>query len=124
MAQRRQEDVARGAGLIARPGLRFDKVALAFIARLQEALSDCVPADKTLVVTCTAPIRKDSKTSSELSEVLRRKLARGSARLDFKATINGNQIRARLVKRAPTHADKLVGYIHNPDVDPKSLMSP
>lgn len=120
MAQGRQEDVARGAGIIARSGLRFDRVAVAFVARLRDELSQYVPAGKTLVVTCTAPIRKDSKTAAELIEVLGDALARGRVRLEFKKTINDNRIRARLVKGAP---ERVVGFVHNPDIDPETLLT-
>lgn len=120
MAQRRQqENVERGARLIARSGLRFDKVALAFIARLQDALSAHVPAGKTLFVTCTAPIRKDSLTSRNLIPMLAEAMGRGSARFKFDKTINGNRIRARLVK---ARDGKVAVYVHNPDVDVEALL--
>jgi len=81
-----------------------------------------VPTNKTLVVTCTAPIRKDSMTSRELVALLVTALARGWARLEFEKTINGNRIRARLVKRAAAQ-DKVVGFVHNPDVDPEQFLT-
>ena len=81
-----------------------------------------MPAGKTLVVTCTAPIRQDSKTGSELAVLLSDALARGSARLEFEQTINGNGIRARLVKRGSARS-AVVGFVHNPEVDPESLLT-
>src|SRR5215470_2216174 len=39
------------------PRLRFDRVALGLVRRLQTALSDSVPNGKTLIVTITAPIK-------------------------------------------------------------------
>ncbi|HZY97973.1 MAG TPA: hypothetical protein VFE36_00225 [Candidatus Baltobacteraceae bacterium] len=123
MAQGQQENVERGARLIARSGLRYDKVALGFIRRLQESLGDRVPAGKTLIVTCTAPIRKDSKTFAELETVLAALLAKRPARLDFKKTVNANEVRARFVKRTPAHANAVVGFVHNPGVDTEELLS-
>lgn len=102
-------------------GLRFDKVARGFIARLQDALSAHVPAGKTLVVTCTAPIRKDSATGAEVIELLAVALGRGPARLEWGKTINGNRVRARLVKRTAANPDKVVGFVHNPGVDVEKL---
>lgn len=122
MAQGRQQDVSGGPRLIARSGLRFDKVALAFIARLRAALSDRVPDGKTLVVTCTAPIRKDAATGAALVETLADLLARAPARLEFEKTVNGNRVRARLVKQTQARADRVAGYVHNPGVDPEAFM--
>lgn len=82
-----------------------------------------MPAGKTLVVTCTAPIRKNSKTSAELVELLAHALARGPARLDFKKTINGNVTRARLVKGRSRQAEAVVGFVHNPGVDVDELFT-
>lgn len=122
MAQGRQQNVARGPRLIARSGLRFDKVALAFVARLQDALRDGVPDGKTLVVTCTAPIRLPGRTAAAAIEALGAPLAREPARLKFEKTINGNRVRAWLVKRKPARADKVIGFVHNPDVDPEDYL--
>ena len=82
-----------------------------------------MPEGTTLVVTCTAPIRKDSATSAALVDVLTDALARGPARLELHKTINGNRIRARLVKRASARADKIVAFVHNPGVDVEELFS-
>jgi hypothetical protein len=120
---RHQENVERGPRLIARSGLRFDKVALGFVARIRDELSELVPAGKTLVVTCTAPIRKDSATSAELVELLAAAMARSGGRLEFDKTIHGNRIRARMVKRASARAHKVVGFVHNPDVDVEKLLA-
>jgi len=90
---------------------------------LQDALSDYVPAGKTLIVTCTAPIRRSSKTAAEFAEMVARAFEQKPARLDFKKTINENRVRARLVKAAPAHDARVVGFVHNPDVDVEALMS-
>lgn len=100
-------------------GLRFDKVALRFVEDLQASLQACVPEGKTLVVTITAPIRRSSETTAELVERLRRRLARSPARLEFEASIEGNRIRARLVK---ARSAKVLGFVHNPDRDPELFL--
>lgn len=83
-----------------------------------------MPAGKTLVVSCTAPIRKSSVTSAALIALLQSALARGSARLDVNKTIEGNRIRARLIERSPAHLDTVIGFIHNRDVDAEELLLP
>ncbi|HUO93541.1 MAG TPA: hypothetical protein VMU22_11490 [Rhizomicrobium sp.] len=99
----------------AKQHLRFDKVALELMERLQAGLADSVPAGKTIVLTCTAPIRQSGKTAAELAEKVKGALARNSRTLDIKDTIQGNRVRARQVKGGNP---KVIGFVHNPD--PKS----
>jgi hypothetical protein len=97
-----------------KPRLRFDKVALGLIRRLQDA---AVPARKTVVVTITAPIRQDSKTGAVLQDRIRRLLARRSAQPRLTDTIHGNHVQIRVFKHAWSRASKLIGLVHNPDSD-------
>jgi hypothetical protein len=98
----------------AKQRLRFDKVALELLQRLQTALQDSVPDGKTVVLTVTAPIRQSGKTAAVLEEKIKDSLAR-RATLDLKDTLEGNSVRARLVKGGNP---KMIGFVHNPD--PKS----
>ena len=99
----------------AKQRLRFDRVALELLRRLQTGLQDSVPDGKTVVLTVTAPIRQSGKTAAAVEEKIKDGLARRSAKLDVKDTIQGNSVRARLVKGGNP---KVVGFVHNPD--PKS----
>ena len=58
-------------GGLTKPRLRFDRVALRFVRRLQEALSASVPDGRTLILTITAPIRVPSKTAAALEDNIR-----------------------------------------------------
>ena len=78
-------------GGLTKPRLRFDRVALGFVRRLQAALSASVPDGRTLIVTITAPIRVPSKTAAALEDNIRTYLARQSAQGEAKHTIHGNQ---------------------------------
>ena len=109
----------RGALTIPRP--RFDRVALRFVRRLQEALSASVPDGRTLILTITAPIRVPSKTAAALEDNIRDFLARRSAPREAKYMIHGNQIRVRLVKGGSRRTTKVIGFVHNPDSDPDAL---
>jgi len=100
--------------------LRFDKVALGFVARLRTALRGRVPAGKTLVVTCTAPIRQDSKTGAALVEELQKRLARASSRLAYDDVVYDNRVSARLLASAP-RAPKVLGFVHDAGSDEKLL---
>lgn len=105
----------------AKPRLRFDKVVVELIKRLQTGLHQAVPDGKTLIVTVTAPIRLPRKTADTLEDKILSSLARGSARIEFKDTVHGNQVRVRLVKSF-TGTSKVIGFVHNPDSDPEVLL--
>ena len=85
----KQRIADRGALTIPRP--RFDRVALRFVRRLQEALSASVPDGRTLILTITAPIRVPSKTAAALEDNIRDFLARRSAPREAKYMIHGNR---------------------------------
>jgi hypothetical protein len=108
-------------GSLTKPRLRFDRVALRLVRRLQEALSASVPDGNTLILTITAPIRVPSKTAAALEDNIRTYLARQSARAEAKYTIHGNRIRVRLVKGGSRRTTKVIGFVHNPDSDPDVL---
>jgi hypothetical protein len=103
------------------PRLRFDRVALRFVRRLQDALSASVPDDRTLVLTITAPIRVPAKTVAALEDNIRTYLARQSAVGEARYTIHGNQIWVRLVKGGSRRTTKVIGFVHNLDSDPDVL---
>lgn len=105
----------------AKPRLRFDKVVLGLIGRLQTGLHATVPDGKTLIVTVTAPIRLPGKTADTLEDRILSSLAHRSARLELKDTIHGNQIRVRLVKSFGG-TSRVIGFVHNPDSDPEILL--
>ena len=102
---------------MSRAGLRFDKVALGLVRRLQASLESSVPDDRILVVTCTAPIRLAAKTAAALEEKIRSDLARRSAALERTYTIHGNRLRVRLVTGGGKRGAKVVGFVHNPASD-------
>jgi hypothetical protein len=111
---------------VSKPRLRFDRVALGLVRRLQAALSEAVPEGKTVIVTITAPIWQPSKTASALEDIIRRCLARRSAALEApveaKDRIHENQIRVRVLKGGSRRASKVIGIVHNPDSDPEVLL--
>lgn len=115
------ERIAEPGGL-AKPRLRFDRVALRLVGGLQAALSDFVPDGEAVILTITAPIRLPSKTGAALKSKIRDCLARPSAPMGVEDTVRGNQIRVRLVKGVSRRMPKLIGFVHNPDSDPHVLV--
>ncbi|HEY6326923.1 MAG TPA: hypothetical protein VIW73_10480 [Candidatus Cybelea sp.] len=97
----------------ARLGLRFDKVALAFIDDIQRA-GDWVPRGRVLIVTLTAPIRQHTKTSTAILERIRGALAAAPAGLRIDETIYGNGVCVRLAKNGRHYPSTVVAVVHNP----------
>jgi hypothetical protein len=106
-----------------KPRLRFDKVALRVVGDLKRTLGDGIPEGKTLIVTISAPIRLPSKTVAALEAEIRTRMTRQAAKLEFNKNINGNSIRVRLVSHGFKGRDKLIGFVHNLDLDPKPLVA-
>lgn len=113
--------VSTRRGVEEKPHLRFDKVALRFVRDLQGALQNAVPDGKTLILTITAPIRMASKTAGAFESQMKDRLVRGRAYLMLAETMQGNQMRARLVKGAKG-ASRVLGFVHNPNIDGKVLI--
>jgi hypothetical protein len=101
------------------PRLRFDRVAVGLVRKLQDALAESVPRGKTVVVTITAPIWQDSKTRAALEIKIRDLLVSKRTRLE--ATINGNTIQVRVLHGGADRTAKLIGFVHNPKPDPEPL---
>jgi hypothetical protein len=106
-------------GSVPEPRLRFDRVAIGLVRRLQASLCAAVPDGQVVVVTITAPIRQDSRTGAALEDRIRQLLARRRAQL--KATIHGNRIQARVLRGGGSRTAKLIGFVHNPQPDPSLL---
>ncbi len=113
--------VAVGGGL-AKPRLRFDRVALRLVQRLQTDLHEAVPEGTTAIVTVTAPIRLPAKTIVGLQEKILVCLAEKSTRAELSDTIHGNEIRVRIVGGSPAGASRVIGYVHNPDCNGDVLL--
>jgi hypothetical protein len=94
------------------PRLRFDRVAIGLVRRLQASLAKSVPDGKTMIVTITAPIRQDSKTGTALADRIRELLA--ARRAQLRTTIHGNRIQVRVLNGGASRTSKLIGFVHNP----------
>ena len=97
--------------------LRFDKVALRFVEAVQAGVDQTVPVDQSIAFTITAPIRFPAKTTVAVQERLRQ-LRAG----ELSATINGNEIRARIVESASPGMPRVIGFVHNPEHSAELLM--
>ena len=111
-----------GGSTVAKLGLRFDRVAVWVLDHLRHFLEATQPEGGTVVLTLTAPIHAPGKTAvaleHELAELLQnRKL--GSGR---RAILYGNRAELRLVEHAPRQGHRLLGFVHNPDVDAAQVM--
>ncbi|HWE46744.1 MAG TPA: hypothetical protein VG407_12025 [Caulobacteraceae bacterium] len=93
--------------------LRFDRVVVELTGRLKAALEDVVPDGRSLIVTCTAPIRQSGKTAVETVEIARALIARSHGAAETGAEVQGNAVRLRLVKTGASGAAKIIAFVHN-----------
>ena len=103
-----------GAGPIR---LRFDRVAVALVDRVRAALQGLLPRDRTVVITCTAPIRLAAKTAATLEETTRSLIGSRTAAVQT-ALVHGNQVQVAILRGSPAGAGRVVGFVHNPGCDP------
>jgi hypothetical protein len=109
-------------GSPAKPHLRFDKVVIGLMERLQGTLAKTVPDGVTVLLTVTAPIRLPSKTAAALEGKIHAVLRRRLAGRNEKDTVNGNSVQIRVLRSESARAPKLIGFVHNPDSDPLLLL--
>ncbi len=100
------------------PRLRFDRVAQRLVANVQAALAGRVAGTDTLVVTVTAPIRQPARTLAALALRLRLPLA-----APFDGRVCGNRVRARLLRRTPKAAPRVIVFVHNPEPAAEALFA-
>lgn len=110
-------------GGVAKPRLRFDKVATRLIGRLQATLGETLPDRVTVLLTITAPIRLPSKTVAALEDKIQTLLRRGWPGRDEKDTIHGNRVQIRLVRGQSARSQKAIVFVHNSDSDPLLLLN-
>jgi hypothetical protein len=105
-----------------KPRLRFDEVATRLLDRLRTTLGKTVPDTMTVVLTITAPIRLASKTAASLEEKIKTLFERRSPGRDQRHAIHGNRVQIRVLRGESEHAPKMIGFVHNPDSDPRQLL--
>ena len=105
-----------------RLGLRFDRVALRVIDELRQIAEHSAPEHVAVLVTLTAPIKEPAKTVIGIANRLKPLFARDSTGRNVRATICGNGVRIRLVRRPTPLAPALIGFVHNPESDARRLL--
>jgi hypothetical protein len=112
-----------GRANAAKPRLRFDKSATRLMEHLRAALGETAPDGVTVLLTITAPIRLRSKTATVLEDKIQALLGQKTLRRDKKVTIHGNRVQIRILRHQSKRAPKMIGFVHNPDSDPRLLLN-
>ncbi len=106
-----------------RLGLRLDQVVIRVLDDLRRCVDARATQDLTVVLTLTAPIRRPSKLVVALEREIAELLKSDAGGLERSAFLDGNRVELRLVEHAPGRGHKLVGLVHNSDVDPARLLA-
>ena len=99
--------------------LRFDKVVLRLVSRLQAALTGSVPHGEAVIFTVTAPIKHPAKTA-EVIEALARDSRPNAENCQ---TVHGNQVRIRRLTAVPPRMPKVLGFVHDPASDARLILA-
>lgn len=105
---------------VAKPRLRYDRVALRFIRDLRARLRPLLANGETLILTARAPILQAGKTVNALEERLRSRRAGKSRAAALKARIFGNQIGIRLVSNAG-RGSQVLAFVHSEGSKPGEI---
>jgi hypothetical protein len=92
--------------------LRYDKVALRLIIGIRDVIDQELPQGQSVIFAIAAPIRHPAKTIAAVSRLLLDAPAG-----ELRATVHGNEVRARFVGRVSTDMPGVMGFVHNPERD-------
>ena len=106
-----------GGSTVFKLGLRFDRVVVQVLDRLRRFVDAAQPEGVTVVLTLTAPIRAPAKTAVALEQEMAALLQTRDLGSERSAILFGNRAELRLVERASRQGPRLLGFVHNPDVD-------
>jgi hypothetical protein len=98
------------------PRLRLDRVALRLVDSLRVALDG-----RAVALTITAPIRHPAKTAAAIEGQIRLRLRRRALGRSAHS-IHENSVQIWVLKGGGALTSKLVGFVHNPEVDPAVLI--
>ncbi len=112
-----ERDLAETAG---RAGfrLRFDKVVVRLVRRLEAGMAEFVPEKQIVLFTVTAPIRRPGATAAAMIELARQ----GRPGTPVGGGVNGNDVRLRWVTGIPAHLPRAIGFVHRPGADALRLL--
>ena len=117
------EEIAKANGLtISKLGLRFDKVVVQLLSNIRNTISDHIPKDKAVLLSITAPIKLPLKTEFELCNKILEMLNAENLDKDPKYTIQQNKVYIRTIEVPKKCPISFLGFVHNPDSDPKQLL--
>ena len=98
--------------------LRFDKVAMRVIGALRESLSDSVADNEAVLFTLTAPIRLPAKMAAGMNVLVQGNWS--GARVRY--VLHGNYVCLRGIRGVQADMPKVIGLVHNPEVNAELLL--
>ena len=112
-----EREIAEAASRI---GLRrrFDKVAMRVIGALRESLSDSVADNEAVLFTLTAPIRLPAKMTAGMNVLAHGSLSGARVR----DVLHGNNVCLRGIRGVQADMPKVIGLVHNPEVNAELLL--
>ena len=110
------------ASTIAKLGLRFDKTVVRLLSNLRNAVNKHIPQGTSVLLTISAPIKLPSKTESELCQQIIDSLNSEVRHKSQEFVIFQNKISIKVIDIPINQVETFVGFVHNPDRDPKHLL--
>ena len=111
-----------GGSTASRLGLRFDRVVVRVLDHLGLFVGIEAPEGLTVLLALTAPIRAPGKMMHALEQEVAALLQTGIVGSARTVVLYENRAELRLVEHAPDRHYKLLGFVHNPDVDAAQVL--
>ena len=114
---------AMGGVTVTALGLRFDRVAVRVLDRLQRDADAGPHPGASVALTLTAPVRAPGKTAGALQQEINALRLAGRPGDGRRVELHGNWTELRLVTRMSARRPSLLGFVHNPDVDAATILA-
>ena len=107
---------------IAKPRLRYDRVALRFLRDFRDSAREVLARGDTAILSIRAPILQSRKTADALRDRFRAYRERVAKKAEFETRISGNRINVRIVRGDPAGNAGAVGFVISASVSPKIVL--
>jgi hypothetical protein len=111
-----------GRGRIAKPRLRYDRVALRFVRDLRDALRPLLMQGEAVLISIRAPILQPARTVAALQQTFRLNRHSGAAKTELRTRCSGNHIRLRTVRGAAQSDTDVLSFVHSAGANPAIIL--
>jgi hypothetical protein len=108
---------------IAKPRLRYDRVALRFVRDVRDRLRQSLASGEAALLSIRAPILQAGKTVAALEKMIRSQRERGLEKAELQTRFSGNRIRVRILRSESGRDSEVFGFVHSAGANPATILN-